>query len=333
MLTTFAILIISAVFIYLACEFFVNGVEWLGRKIGVAETATGTILAAFGTALPESVVTIVAVLGQGAEQKAIGVGAALAGPMVLSTITYGVVGLVMIYTVASKRTNASRVVRANYAQLTRDQAWFQVIFVLKVLMGIALFAYKAWLGTLFLLAYAIYVWVELRAPKEPEEEGEEYEPLKFQPKAAVPSMSMTLVQCIAALVVIFYASHTFVGQLEAIGHWLNMPSHVIALILSPLATELPETINALIWVRQGKEKLALANVSGAMMIQATIPTAFGIFYTPWLFDGHLFVSAGVTMAAMGVLFYMFRRGDVTGKRLAFISLMYLPFMAYVLFRM
>src|SRR4029077_19347047 len=84
--------------IYFACEYFVNGVEWLGRKLGVGETATGTILAAFGTALPESAVTFVAVvLGKDAAQKDIGVGAALGGPMVLSTISYAVVGLAMLW--------------------------------------------------------------------------------------------------------------------------------------------------------------------------------------------------------------------------------------------
>jgi len=51
MLTVFLFLA-SAAAIYFACDYFVNGVEWLGRKIGVGETATGTILAAFGTALP-----------------------------------------------------------------------------------------------------------------------------------------------------------------------------------------------------------------------------------------------------------------------------------------
>jgi cation:H+ antiporter len=29
---------------------------------------------------------------------------------------------------------------------------------------------------------------------------------------------------------------------------------------------MPKTMNAVIWVRQGKERLALANISGAMMI-------------------------------------------------------------------
>src|ERR1035438_2209689 len=67
----------SAAAIYFACEYFVNGVEWLGRKLGVGETATGTILAAFGTALPESAVTFVAVVfGRGSAPADIGVGAA-----------------------------------------------------------------------------------------------------------------------------------------------------------------------------------------------------------------------------------------------------------------
>ncbi len=80
------------------------------------------------------------------------------------------------------------------------------------------------------------------------------------------------------------ASHVFVSQIETIGVAMHLPPHLVALLLSPVATELPETMNALIWVRQGKERLALANISGAMMIQATIPSALALFATPWLFD-------------------------------------------------
>src|SRR6202021_1693369 len=94
---TVALFIGSAAAIYFACEYFVNGVEWLGRKLGVGETATGTILAAFGTALPETAVTFVAVVfGRDAAQKDIGVGAALGGPMVLAPISYAVVGFPML---------------------------------------------------------------------------------------------------------------------------------------------------------------------------------------------------------------------------------------------
>src|SRR5580692_9968523 len=89
--------LLCAAAIYLSCEYFVNGVEWVGRRLGVGATATGTVLAAFGTALPESAVTFIAVVfGRDAAQKDIGVGSAIGGPLVLSTVAYPVVGLALL---------------------------------------------------------------------------------------------------------------------------------------------------------------------------------------------------------------------------------------------
>ena len=129
----------------------------------------------------------------------------------------------------------------------------------------------------------------------------------------------------ASLAVIFVASRLFVAQLEAAGIWLGLSPQLAALLLSPVATELPETVNALIWVRQGRERLALANISGAMMIQATVPTAFGLLFTPWQLDRPLLLSAGVTVAAvllLFLLFLLFRRGQVRGAYLAQVGWLY-----------
>jgi cation:H+ antiporter len=100
---------------------------------------------------------------------------------------------------------------------------------------------------------------------------------------------------------------------------------VVALLLSPIATELPETMNAIIWIRQGKHRLALANISGAMMIQATIPTALGLFFTPWLFDSALALAAMVTTAAVLGLMVFLRRNRLTPIRLALFAIFYLIF--------
>src|SRR5687768_14208180 len=97
MLLAFALLLLAAGGIYLACEYFVNGIEWVGRRADLSQNAVGTILAAFGTALPESVVTFVAVVfGQDASVRNIGVGAALGGPLVLATIAYPVAGFMLL---------------------------------------------------------------------------------------------------------------------------------------------------------------------------------------------------------------------------------------------
>jgi cation:H+ antiporter len=319
-----ALLLGSAVVIYLACEYFVNGVEWVGRQFAVGQQATGTILAAFGTALPESVVTFVAVVfGATAAQKEIGVGAALGGPLVLATIAYAVVGLTLILS----RRNLPRtdVVLRDFKRLARDQGWFLAIFVVKIGLGLFIFTLKPWLGILFLAAYAIYVWKEMG--DEPSEDEGELEPLKFSPKRQTPAPAMAATQTLVALVVIFIASRVFVSQLDALGSILRIKPQLLALLLSPIATELPETLNAIIWVRQGKYRLALANISGAMMIQATVPTALGLFFTPWLLDRSLILAAAITLLAVGMMFLAFRRGVISRGYLAIMAGFYVVFAA------
>jgi cation:H+ antiporter len=321
LLPNILLLLGSAAVIYFACEFFVNGVEWLGRKLSVGRTATGTILAAFGTALPESVVTFVAVaFGKSDAQRELGVGAALGGPLVLSTIAYATVGLTLI--LAGKHLRRTRNVREEFHRLSRDQGWFLSVFVIKLAAGVVSFAYKPWLGVLFLGAYAVYFWREMSRDESGEAEEHLGPLLLARRHKGDPPLGLTVVQTVVALLVIFGGSRVFVSQLDALGPILGLRPQLLALLLSPIATELPETMNAIIWVRQGKHRLALANISGAMMIQATVPTAFGLFWTPWLLDRSLLLAGGLTLLAVAVMFFSFRRGVISRGFLASMGLFY-----------
>ncbi|MGH3374719.1 MAG: sodium:calcium antiporter [Actinoallomurus sp.] len=319
------ILLACAVAIYLSCEWFVNAVEWLGLRLKLGPLAVGTVLAAFGTALPESVVTFVAVVfGSGPEQKDIGVGAAMGGPLALATAAYGVTGF-MLLTLRRKRPAdagpAGREDLGDTGKLARDQRWFLVIFVVKVTLGLVTFAFKPWLGLLFFAAYGVYFWRELRA-EGTTDEAVEVEPLRLQPRRATPATWAVVAQALATLAVIFVASQLFVHALDAIGPMLGLPAAVTALLLSPIATELPEIMNAIIWVRQGKTHLALANISGAMMIQATVPSGLGILFTPWRFDGPLLLSGIVTIVAMLFLLIALSSGRFTSRTLTWAAAFY-----------
>ncbi len=323
MVVAFLLLLASAGVIYLSCEMFVNGVEWLGRRLDISQTATGTILAAFGTALPESVVTLVATAFSDHDaQKQIGIGAALGGPLALSTVAYAIVGVSLLVYGQRLGRAPGALVEVDGTRLSRDQAWFMGIFVFKITLGVVAFSIKPWLGWVFLAAYAGYFWTEMRGGNDEGADEGALEPLNIRPHDEAPHIGWILLQTIAATVVIFLASRLFVGQLEAVGPWLGISPQLTALLLSPIATELPETMNALIWVRQGKERLALANISGAMMIQATIPTAFGLFFTPWLLDAPLLVAAAVTSLSICFLFQAFRRGAVGGMALSQVGWLY-----------
>lgn len=327
---TLILFLASAAAIYFACEYFVNGIEWVGRRLNLGASATGTILAAFGTALPETAVTFVAVvLGRDAAQKDIGVGAAIGGPLVLSTIAYAVVGAALVLH-RRRLGRTDDLIKVDYRRLSRDQAWFVGIFVVSVAAGLMAFSAKPLLGVFFLCVYALYAWREVRSDdKTPDDEGV-LESLRIRPRDTDPSLGWAMLQTGVALMVIAIASRVFVGQLQAIGTAVHLSPQLVALLLSPVATELPETMNALIWVRQGRERLALANISGAMMIQATVPSALGLFFTPWMFDGPLLVAGVVTGLASFALWWMFRRGPVKSRRLVPMCLLYGVFAAIAL---
>jgi cation:H+ antiporter len=364
----FVLLIVCAAVIYLACEWFVNAVEWLGQRLKVGPLAVGTILAAFGTALPESVVTFVAVVfGTTGDQKDIGVGAAMGGPLALATVAYGVTGWMML--ARRRRVRAAAHARADamvptggmvpaggmgpgggpavshpgavpdedagdLAKLARDQRWFLTIFVVKVGLGLVAFAFKPWLGLLFFAAYAVYFWREIRGGKEHGDgehgDGEDLEPLLLQRRRAKPATWAVVTQTLATLAIIFAASQLFVHQLDAIGPMLGLPAAVTALLLSPIATELPEIMNAIIWIRQGKTPLALANISGAMMIQATVPSGLGLLFTPWRFDTPLLISGIATIVAIVYLLALLRARKFTARTLSFAAVFYLAFAAVLI---
>ncbi|MFJ3196665.1 sodium:calcium antiporter [Streptomyces griseoviridis] len=337
----FVLLIVCAVAIYLSCEWFVNAVEWLGERLDIGRSAVGTILAAFGTALPESVVTLVAVTTGATEQaKNIGVGAAMGGPLALATVAYGVTGAMLLL----QRRGRNRATHAttglpsgvpedadalgsakDMKRLARDQKWFLPIFVVKVALGLVAFAFKPVLGVFFFAAYAVYFWREIRSSRAEDDDEEELEPLKLQPRKASPATWAVVAQTLATLVVIFFAADLFVRQLDAIGPMLGLSTTVTALLLSPIATELPEIMNAVIWVRQGKTRLALANISGAMMIQATVPSGIGILFTTWHFDAPLLWAGLITMAAIGYLLLTLRAHRLTPARLTVAAGFYVVF--------
>lgn len=325
MLQTVGLLLCCAAIIYIFCELFVNGIEWLGQKLQVGATAVGTILAAFGTALPESVVTLIAVFfGETGSDKDIGVGSAMGGPLVLATLAYGVVGFGRR---ATLRT--SQPLDADTKRLAFDQSVFLGTFCVKVALGCVVFAGKPYAALFFLIVYAAYLYHEL-SRDEALAEVAGLEPLKFAPKTALPSLAIVLTQVALSVAVIAWAAQVFVVQLKLLGEAARVPPHIIALVCSPLATELPEMLNASIWVRQGKERLALANISGSMMIQATIPSAMGIAFTPWLFDAPLLAAAGITMTAIAFYGWRLSRGQLLARDLMFGPPLYVLMMGYLL---
>jgi cation:H+ antiporter len=328
-LSTVIEFVVALVAIILGAAFFTNAIEILGGRLGMRQGAVGSLLAAVGTALPESMIAIVAILepvltGEASEEGAlIGIGAILGAPFMLATLAMFVVGISALF--FRRRRDQGMRLHVDAATVGRDVGFFLVFFTLAA--GVGLVELPLYLKVAFALVlafgYGHYVRRTLFSGEHLEEVPKR---LLFLPRRQKPPLFAVVFQTLASLGVIVAGAHFFVDAVEHAAAGLGLPAGLIALILAPLATELPEKFNSIFWIREGKDTLALGNITGAMMFQSTVPVAFGVLFTPWnLASLDLFaVALGL---ASGVLVYLSLRlsGKLRAGRLMFGGLFYLAF--------
>jgi cation:H+ antiporter len=76
---------------------------------------------------------------------------------------------------------------------------------------------------------------------------------------------------------------------------------LLSLLIIPIATELPEKVNSILWIRRGKDTLAFGNITGAMVFQGTLLPAIGILLTPWTPRIEVVTGIVITLVAAGWL--------------------------------
>jgi cation:H+ antiporter len=289
---------------------FTNAVEWLGHRLELGEGAVGSVLAAVGTAMPETLIAIVALIGaaEGADQVAIG--AIVGAPFLLATLAMGLVGL-FAYLYRERREQGLEL-NAHKPTLERDLIFFLVFFLLALALAWgAPAALRIPVGVLVILAYPVYIHRTLSGGGEVQDHAS-LDPLLFERRAERrmdPSLLLCVVQLLVGLGAMVGGAHLFVEELLHIAESLGVEAVVLALILAPLATELPEKVNSFFWVREGKDALALGNITGAMVFQSTIPFGIGLIFTEWELSANAAFSIVLGLAG-GFLAYeaLHRRG-------------------------
>jgi cation:H+ antiporter len=289
---------------------FTNAVEWIGHRLQLGEGAVGSLLAAVGTAMPETLISIVALLGakEGADDVAIG--AIVGAPFLLATLAMGLVGL-FAYLYRRKREQGLEL-RVHRPTLERDLLFFLAFFALALALAWgAPAALRIPAGIVCLLAYPLYIARTLRGAGAVQEQAS-LDPLIFERRSerrTDPGLALCVVQLLVGLGAMVGGAHLFVEELLTIAESIGVEAVVLALILAPLATELPEKVNSFFWVREGKDALALGNISGAMVFQSTIPVGIGLLFTEWQLGGNAALSVCLGLAGGLLAYATLHRGN------------------------
>ncbi len=320
--TSFAVILAGALL-------FTNAVEWAGNKLEIGEGATGSILAAVGTAMPETLIPIVAVIGGAEGSEDVAIGAIIGAPFLLATIAMALVGVSAL--IFRGRREQGTKLRAHVETLDRDLIFFLVFFAAGIAMGVVVpEELHIPFAIVFVAAYAVYVRQTLRgggAIQEPETIGPLY--LDRTPGDDPPGGTVVL-QLIVGLGAIVGGAHLFVEELITVAENIGIDALVLSLVLAPLATELPEKANSFFWVKDGKDSLALGNITGAMVFQSTIPIAVGLAFTDWDLDRYAVVSGVLGLAGGVVAYWALRlRGRFEALPIAIWTGLFCAFIVYV----
>jgi cation:H+ antiporter len=327
--------LLSFVIILVGCQFFTNGIEWVGKRFNLSEGAVGSVLAAVGTALPETLIPLIAIFTLGGHAgEEIGAGAILGAPFMLATLALFVCGVsVLVF----RKRRGRKTLLVDGILVRRDLKFFIIAYTFAAVAAFISPPYDIirWIvGFSLIPLYIYYTYVTMTTGakcSESEEEqkglyvhgavcrldewrnvdpdediGEKLREKLYRPD---PPTYMIFIQVIMGLMGIIVGAAMFVEQINSIAATIGIPALIFALMVSPLATELPEKFNSFMWIRAKKDTFAIGNITGAMVFQSCIPVTIGILLTPWhlnLSDTTQFleaVSIGIALLSACVLYW------------------------------
>jgi cation:H+ antiporter len=324
------LLLITLFIILFGAEAFTNALEHLGARLKISEGVTGSVFAAVGTALPETMVPVVAVLASTAEGahigEEVGVGAIIGAPMMLSTLT-----LFLMAAFAAHKRGWGGEFRPERTGLERDLIWFLAAFGLAT---VAIFVphqavlMRGFLAFTLVLMYFFYLLLTIRASARLVVDGHGTEadhPLYLSRIGLPENLATIIFQLAIGLMLIVLGARGFVVGVEELSAWISVSVLVLSLLIVPVATELPEKVNSILWIRRRRDTLAFGNVTGAMVFQGSLLPALGILLTPWEPRPEVLLGMGLTLFASSYLLIMLRRGHLRPRHLALNGLCYLAY--------
>lgn len=326
-LLSLLVLAVSLVLILGGAALFTNGVEWLGKKLKLTEGTVGSILAAVGTALPESIIPVIAIISGNDDSSHVGIGAILGAPFMLGTLAFFVVGISAI--LFKNRAQGSNLT-VDATVFERDVRFFLIVYALAISMSfVNLIWVRYMVAALLVVLYTVYVYQTVKKGKSMGDV--ELNPLFLAKRAKNPHILLVLGQSLAALAVIVLGARFFIDSMTSLAAMMNVSPLLLSLIIAPVATELPEKFNSIFWVRDGKDTLAMGNITGAMVFQSSMIPAIGIAFTPWELSPTALLSVVLALVSVTIVYlYVKRSAQLKANVLIFSGSFYLLFLACVI---
>jgi len=341
MIIVFGKIILLLAAILFVCLWFTNAVENIGIRLKLGEQVVGSLLAAIGTALPETLLPIIAIFLAGSvhgdPKTDIAIGSIVGAPFLLSTLAMALLGVAVL---VNYKKRHSLDLKVSHEHISKDLSYFLVALSIAVSATFFPDPLMKTIFTVILLGiYVTYFITTLREGSDhehSEEDAEGVDELYISSVAVAgfrlpPNLFWMIAQVLLSLLGIIYFAHRFIIAIEDASTLMNVSPLILSLIIAPIATELPEKVNSWFWASSGKDGLAMGNITGALVFQSAIPCAVGVSLTPWNLDSHtLFCFVLAILSALILLFSVKVFKRVHAATLTFMGFLYLLYLVAII---
>lgn len=302
-------LIVGFVLLIYGADWLVDGASSIARRLGVSSLVIGLTVVAFGTSMPEFVVSMLAAVNHNTE---------LAITNVLgsnSINTFVVLGLTaLLYPISSQRSCR------------------RFDMPMSLLGGLLVFAFVYFFGCLnrlagvvLLLCFVFFLWHSFRYSN-----ADNQQETDANTNAEQTSVWRAVLLLFAGLVGLVVGGELIVDSATTIAASLGVSDAIIGLTVVALGTSLPELATSCMAAHKHNVDLALGNVIGSNIFNIFFILGTGAVVSPLPgYDGLWLDAAMVVLSsAMVLIFVQGKKKEVSRLAGALLLIVYAVYLAY-----
>lgn len=301
MLLYLLIFVLFCAILIKSSSYAVRSIAHLSRAMRLTEFVTSFIVVALVSALPETLISVLSAI-DGA--PAIGIGTLLGSNIADLTLILGLVALV---------GGQIRI----HSSIVKKDLWFVILTMLPIFLALDGLLSRID-AAILLIAGITFIAVLLK------ERGYFHKP--YQDGNHALKQLIIFILSIGAMLV---SAHYIVYSAEQLALGIGVPPLIIGLVLIALGTTLPEFSFSLQSVRKGHSALAIGDLLGVVVVDATIIIGITAMITPVVLDHAFVILIGTftAFAALAALIFMRTDATVTKNEGLALVLFYVAFVA------
>ena len=295
---------LGTILLYFGADYLILGSKSIASKFKIPPIVVGITLVAFGTSLPELIVSIIAIIKG---ESGIVIGNVVGSNIANIGLVLGITAILTPIVFSFKKISF--------------EIYFLIVITLLPLLFIYLGELVLWQGICFLLLLGGYCWHLFNKDHEYDENHSD-ENL---------SDGLTIsIKIIFGIIGLGFGAHIFVLGAKGIAIALGVSSLVIGMSIVALGTSLPELAASLAAAKHNEKDFVIGNIIGSNIMNIIAVLGFTLLIHPISVEFTEVFMHGIFMVTLtlGLFFILKFRGGITKSSAGILLLIYIIFLYF-----